>query len=186
MKRQAIAVMTLGSFIIFSFSCTSIREIRPEALMSRKTRAKDILRIEKTSGESIVFHKGQAGGVVGNSVAGIGAKETVLASLEIENSQVKAVEPQVGRILMVKTRDNTAYLARRIVEKAEAIEIWVLKSARPLVFEPVAVPIGQVEKAYVRKLNILATTLAILAPIGLLALISSLASNFTLNIGTWE
>jgi hypothetical protein len=69
---RRVWLLTLGSFIVFSYSCTSIREIRPEALMSRKTKAKDILRLEKASGESIVFSRGQAGGVVGDSITGIG------------------------------------------------------------------------------------------------------------------
>ncbi len=118
MKRQTIAMLTLGSFIVFSYSCTSIREIRPEALMSRKTKAKDIVRLEKTSGESIVFSKGQAGGVVGDSVTGIGAQESSLS--------------------------------------------------QPLVFKPIAVPIEQVKKAYVQRLNIVGTLLAILAPVALI------------------
>ncbi len=168
MKRQAIAVLTLGSFIVFSYSCTSVREIRPETLISRKTRAKNILRLEKTSGESIVFSKSQAGGVVGDSVTGIGAQESSLISMEIDKAQVKTIDRQGERILSVTMQDDKTYHVQRALEKPETLEIWILKSARPLVFEPVVIPIGQVKKAYVQKLNILATALAIFIPVGLI------------------
>jgi hypothetical protein len=36
MKNRIIAIVTLGSFLVFSWSCFSIREIKPEVLANSK------------------------------------------------------------------------------------------------------------------------------------------------------
>ncbi len=190
MKRQTIAMLTLGSFVIFSFSCYSVRETKPATLASPKAKNLEILRLEKTSGESIVFSKDQPGLVVGSSVQGIGALESSLVSMEIEKAQVKTINHQGDRVVSVTTQDNKTYPVQKIVESPETIEIWILKFARPLAFEYVTVAIGQVKKAYAETLDIGKTLSALIIPVGVVifvaVIIKSSMENWHLGLGGWK
>lgn len=190
MKRQPIAALTLGSFVAFSFSCYSVREIKPATLASPKARKLEILSLEKTSGESIVFSKSRPGLVVGSSVQGTGAQTSSLVSMEIDKTQVKAINRQGDQAVSVTTQNNTTYPVKKIVEKPETLEIWILKFPRPLVFEYVSVALSEVQKASAETLDIGKTLMAILVPAGavtLLALIvKSGMENMHLGLGGWR
>jgi len=51
MKNRITAVATLGSFLVFCWSCYSIREIKPEVLATAKPDDLEIRKIEKKRGK---------------------------------------------------------------------------------------------------------------------------------------
>ena len=168
MKREIIAILTLGSFIVFSFSCYSVHLIKPETLASTEARDMDIVKLEKTSGESIVFSESQPGRVDGQSIRGIGALESSVVSMEIDKAQVKTINRQGGQIVSVTTQDNKTYPIQKIIEKARTLEVWIQKYVWPIKFESIAVVLSEVERAWVKTLDITKTFLAIFVPIAAL------------------
>ncbi len=190
MKRQTIAMLTLGSFVVFSFSCYSVREIKPATLASPKAKNLEILRLEKTSGESIVFSKNRPGAITGDSVQGIGALESSLVTVEIEKTQVKTINSQEDRVVSVTTKDNQTYPVQKIIQKPETLELRIRKITRPLLFESVSVALSEVQKAYAKTLDIGKTLTAILVPAGVVifavALIIGSSWNFATGLGGWK
>jgi hypothetical protein len=150
MKRQIIAILTLGSFIVFSFSCYSVQPVKLETLASTKAKDMDIVRLEKTSGESIVFSESQLGRVDGQFIRGIGAVESSAMHMEIDKAQVKMISRQGDKIVSITTQDNKTYLVQKIFEKAQTLEVWCVL---PIKIESISVLLSDVEKAWEKKLD---------------------------------
>lgn len=174
MKRQIIAGLTLGSFIIFSFSCLSVREIKQATLASPDAEKVDIVRIIKTSGESIVFFE-KKGRVSGNIVQGYGAVESSLTKMEIDKSQVKTIKHFVNaqgtREVFVTTQDDKTISVYRLLVKPETIEMWIRNDIKPLQFKSVYVALSEVETAYAMMFDIRQTLQGIIIPGVLIALV---------------
>jgi hypothetical protein len=148
MKRQIIAVLTFGAFVAFSVSCYSLQEIKPDVLVSAQVKDKDILRIKKTSGETIVFSKNQPGRVIENSVQGVGAIESALSTMEIKNDQLKTVNRKGEKIVSVTMQDGRTIPVEKTEVKTETVEMWILKYFQPLKYEPISINISEVERAF--------------------------------------
>lgn len=106
MRRETIAVLTLGSFIVFSFSCYSVQPIKPEMLSAPKADKIEIRKIEKTSGECIDFPASDPGRISGNFVMGTGTLTTAVEFIEIASTEVQTVSRQDETFQSVKTRDG--------------------------------------------------------------------------------
>lgn len=167
MIRQIIAVLTLAAFAIFSLCCYSVREIKPAALASPRAKNMDILRLTKTSGESIVFTEDSPGRIVGDFIQGFGAMYGSLRTMEISNVEVKTINRQGDQIVSVTTQDNKTHPVQKIVQKPETIEISILEFVRPLHYERISVVMSDVKKAYAKAFSIVNTLVAIGIPVGL-------------------
>jgi len=174
MKRQIIAGLTLESFIIFSFSCLSVREIKPATLVSPDAEKLDIVRLIKTSGESIVFSE-KHGRIAGNIVQGFGAIENSVTKMEIDKSQVKTIKYLVNYLgtqtVSVTTQDDKTFPVYKIFKKPETIEMWIWKDVRPLQFKSISVALSEVEKAFAMMFDISKTLQGIIIPGVLIVLI---------------
>jgi hypothetical protein len=70
MKNRIVSILTLGSFLVFSWSCYSLQEIKPAVLASEKAGDYKILKVKKTSGEIIEYSKESPGRVGQGNITG--------------------------------------------------------------------------------------------------------------------
>ena len=158
MKRQTIAVLTLGSFIVFSFSCYSVQPIKPEMLSAPDADKIEIRKVDKTSGESIEFSANDPGRVSGNFVTGTGALTTAVEFVEISKADVQTVSRQDETFQSVKTRDGKSYgWVKKIVERGDKSILYVVKAVTNRVNSYLKVSLSEVEKAWAKSLDSVAT-----------------------------
>jgi hypothetical protein len=154
MKREIIAILTLGSFIVFSFSCYSVQPIKPEMLSSPKADKIEIRKIEKTCGESIDFSKSDPGRVRGNFVTGTGTLTTAVELVEIASADVQTVSRQDETFQSVKTRDGKSYgWVKKIEERGDKSILYVVKAVSTRVTSLFKVSLSEVEKAWAKRLD---------------------------------
>lgn len=129
MKREIIAILTLGSFIVFSFSCYSVQPIKPEMLSAPNADKIEIRKVDKTSGESIEFSANDPGHASGNFVLGNGTQTRTVEFVEIASADVQTVSHQDETFQSVKTRDGKSYdWVKKIVERGDKSVLYVVKA----------------------------------------------------------
>jgi hypothetical protein len=186
MKRQFIAVLTLVSFVIFSVSCYSVREIKLEILTAEKGKEIEIMKLTKTSGESIVFDEDQPGRIEAHIIKGIGATESIEIMKEISNAKVRLVVYEGTQAVSVVMKDGETFPVQKIVKKPEAVEMWIREDVRPLQFEPVSIAISEIRKAYKKTLNIGITLLAVVIPVAYIFAIKDIRIGPMSNPFNWS
>jgi hypothetical protein len=157
MKLETIANFVLGCFILTTLSCYpvyTVQEIKPETLKVKKPK---IFKLEKTTGETIVFTNRHPGRILENSVRGNGALESELISSEIDKALVKTINREGDRVVSVTTKDEKTYLVKKIIEKPGTVEMWITKPIRPLLYTYVSVVLSEVEKAWAISVDFLKT-----------------------------
>jgi len=151
MKRQTIAIVTLGSFIVFSLSCYSVQQIKPEMLSAPAAGKIEIRKIEKTSGESIDFSKSDPGRVRGNFVTGTGTLTTTVELVEIASADVQTVSRQDETFQSVKTRHGKSYgWVKKIEERGDKSILYIMKVVPNRVTSLFKISLPEVEKAWAK------------------------------------
>lgn len=164
MKRQTIAVLTLGSFIVFSFSCYSVQPIGPQILSAPNAGEIEIRKVDKTSGESIEFTN--PGRVSGNFVTGIGTLTRTVEFVEIASANVQTTNyDQDENFLSVKTRDGKSYDCKKIVKQGDKSVLHVLKAVTNRVNSFFKVSLSEVERAWAKRLDIGVTFVVVILPV---------------------
>jgi len=80
--------VTLESFLVFCWSCYSIREIKPEVLATAKPDDYEIRNVEKTSGEIIEFSGRHPAKFISDSIQGTGAMKRGLEVVEVARADI--------------------------------------------------------------------------------------------------
>jgi hypothetical protein len=162
MKREIIAILTLGSFIIFSFSCYSVQPIKPEMLSAPKADKIEIRKVDKMSGESIEFSADDPGRASGNFIIGNGTQTTAVEFVEIASADVQTVSRQDETFQSVKTRDGKSYgWVKKIVERGDKSVLYVVKTVTNRVNSFFKVSLTEVEKVWAKRLDPVLKTLLI-------------------------
>ena len=174
MKRRIISGLALGSFIIFSFACVSVREVKREALTSADAEKLEIAKIIKTSGDTIVFFE-KKGKISGDAILGYGAVESTVTKSEIPIAQVKAIKYFVNALgdkeIFVTTKDDKTFPVLKIIEMPEAMEMWIRNDIRPPQFKSMSVALSEIEKVYGRMFDLKMTIQGIIIPAALVGLV---------------
>jgi hypothetical protein len=159
MRKQIIALLTLGAFILFSWNCVKIRATQevPSAEVVWSKVGGPIMAVQKKSGERIEFSKEAPGYVAGDFIVG-----NVPATLSIDKSQAKDItQNKNGKITRVITVDDrTFYL------KSGRMEGSTISGEG---FEKIRIPYSEVDLVWVRKVN---PGLTVLANLGLVAIVA--------------
>jgi hypothetical protein len=144
-----IAVLVMGSFIVFSCSCYSVQPIKPAKLSSPGAGKIKIFKVEKTSGESITFTKKSPGRILDREIVGTGSLTDAVESVEIASADLEKVTPKKGLFQSVKTREGKWYdLVNKIVEQGDKSILCVIKRVRNPVPELFRISISEVERAW--------------------------------------
>jgi len=155
MIRQMMAVMTLGSFIVFSCSCYSVRPVKPARLSDPDAERIDVLKVEKTSGEIIAFTDKHPGRVLGKDVVGTGTLTAAVEFVEIASADLETITGEEGAYQSVKTRDGKSYgWIKRIVEQGDKAILYVVKAVRNPVPALFKISLSEVERAWAKQLNV--------------------------------
>jgi hypothetical protein len=163
MKRETIAILTLGSFIIFSFSCYSVKPIKPKMLSAPMAGKIEMRKVDKTSGESIEFSKSDPGRVRGNFVEGIDTLARAVEFVEIASADLQTVTHYGETYLSVKTRDGKSYdWVKKIEERGDKSILYVVKAITNRVNSFFRVSLSEVEKAWANLLDETPSALAFL------------------------
>jgi hypothetical protein len=70
MIKKIISLFTLTAFVVFTFSCYSIKKEKIETVVSNKGTNAEILALLKKSRERIEFPKGEPGRIFGDKIVG--------------------------------------------------------------------------------------------------------------------
>lgn len=158
MKREIIAILTLWSFIVFSFSCYSVKQIKPEMLSAPDADKIKIFKMDKTSGESIVFSKSDPGRVSGNYVAGTGTLTTALEIVEIASANVQTTNyHQDENFISITTRDGKSYDCMKVIKQGDKSVLYILKAVTNKVNSFIKLSLSEVERAWEKRFNFGAT-----------------------------
>jgi hypothetical protein len=132
MRNRIIAIATLGSFLVFCWSCYSIREIKPDVLATSKPGDLEIRKIEKTSGEIIEFSGQHPAKFISDTIQGTGIMKRGLEVVEVARADIqqKASSIYQGKeFYSVAMRDGKTYsLVNKIVEQNDSTLLYVLTS----------------------------------------------------------
>ena len=187
MKRQTIAIVTLGSFIVFSLSCYSVQQIKPEMLSDQKADKIKILKVEKTTGESINFSKSDPGRVRGNFVEGIGTLARALEFVEIPSAEIQTVTRQDEIYQSVKTRDGKSYgWVKKIVEQGDKSVLYVVKIATQKITSSFKVSLSEVEKVWEKRFDPKGIYTAVMAAGFVVAIVIAATSKTPGGRGSWD
>lgn len=93
MIKKIISLFTLLTLTVFSFSCHAIKTKHITHVVGAGNRVEyKILSVVKTSGELIVFSKGEPGEMINNAIVGrVIGKEGVKKTISIPFSEIKLV-----------------------------------------------------------------------------------------------
>ena len=180
MKRQIIAVLTLGSFIVFSLSCYSVQQIKPGMLSAPNADKIEIRKVDKTSGESIEFSANDPGHASGNFVLGNGTQTRTVEFVEIASADVQTVSHQDETFQSVKTRDGKSYdWVKKIVERGDKSVLYVVKAVTNRVNSFFKVSLSEVEKAWAKRPDIGATLICAIISIAVIAVIAVIVNGIS-------
>jgi len=94
--KKIIASFTILAFIIFSLSCTSIKQKRIETVDVKENGKITVLQMVTKSGETIIFSKKQPGRIYKESITGTAERVTG----ELDKAYIKEIEKdKEGKIL---------------------------------------------------------------------------------------
>jgi hypothetical protein len=160
MKNRITAALTLISFLVFSWSCSSIREIKPEALAAAPDGRYGITKLETKSGEVVEYPDTfQPARVQQGQVVGAGRRTAVIELVEVDSAGLEVVSRAVDPFKTVKTADGRIIGAIRKIEKKGGKT--VLQIIKPGHDEPASAKISlpEVERAWARRFDVIKTVL---------------------------
>jgi hypothetical protein len=167
MKNRITAALTLISFLVFSWSCSSIREIKPEVLASPLAGSQQIQKLENKLGEVIEYPEKSPARVQKGSIVGAGKQTASLELVEVQSNGFEVLSRPGDALMTVKTKDGrTIRSIKKIDAQGDKSVLHILspsyKSAPP------SIPLSDIYKAWGKKLDPLLTILLIAIPVGLI------------------
>jgi hypothetical protein len=159
-----IAILMMGSFIVFSCSCYSVQPVKLELLSRPDAEETDILKVEKTSGESIAFTKKSPGRVIDKNIVGTGSLTDAVELIEVPSADLERITPKKGLFQSVKLREGKWYdLVTKIVEQGDKSILHVVRRVMNPVPEAFKISLSEVERAWAVQSQTAGLILAILA-----------------------
>jgi hypothetical protein len=183
MKNRMVSILTLGSFLVFSWSCYSIQEIKPAMLTSNIAGDYKIQKVEKTSGEVIEYSKESPGrvGWQGN-ITGNGMLTYAVEFVEVDSAGLEIISRPGAPFMNVRTQDGRIYgWVKKIDNRGDKSVLNIVKVAHGE-YSSFTVLLTEVEKAWAKKFDVMGTVCAILVPV-VLAVIVVLAFTASSWIG---
>lgn len=173
MKRRMIGLLTLASFIVFSFSCMTTRPIDPKLLTPNSM----IIKVEKKSGEVVEFEKSKPASLVEGSIEGRGKLTKAYNLVEILAADFLKSEPNNNSNLFTVTmRDGqTVERVAKIEGRGEKAILYTIKAIPEESNGHFVISLAEVAKAWFRSFDAGLTFLAIAGP-PLLILLAYLAA----------
>jgi hypothetical protein len=178
MIKRTIALATLASFLVFSWSCiyswqkTPIQSLKPE----KRTGVK-ISAVQEHSGRRTEFGKKPGARIQGDSIVG----EAFMKNFVLEKSKIRYPDSlKSGVPVMITTTDGKRYSANRILTQDD---ISVTFDA----YVPFSIPLEDVGLVWIWKVNVLATLLLdVVLPLGILLALAaaSMSGGFNMS-GGW-
>jgi hypothetical protein len=153
MKNRIVAIVTLGSFLMFCWSCYSIQEIRPAVLATAKAGKYEIRKIEKKTGETIEYPDKSPAKVGQGQITGTGMLTIALKTVEVDSAGLE-ITSKPGAVLMeVKTRDGLTYGGvKEIEERGDKSVLHLLKAGgRELNSHPIF--FSEIHKVWAEKID---------------------------------
>jgi hypothetical protein len=130
MKNRSVAILTLGSFLVFCWSCFSVQEIRPAVLASEKAGDYEIRKVEKTSGEIIEYSEESPGRVGQGHITGTGMLKYAVEIVEVDSAGLEIISRPGAPFINVKTRDGQTYgWIKEIDKRGDKSVLHILKVA---------------------------------------------------------
>ncbi len=180
MKNRIVSILTLGSFLVFSWSCYSIREIRPALLASEKARDLEIRKVEKTSGEIIEYPKESPGRVRMGNITGHGMMTYSVEFVEVDSAGLEIISRPGAPYMSVRTRDGRTYeWVKKIDNQGDKLVLNIVKDAHGE-DSSFVVLLSEVEKAWAKKFDVVQTFMAILLPVSLVLVVSAIVGPYQL------
>jgi hypothetical protein len=150
MVKKTLALATLLSFLVFSWSCiyswkeTPLQSVKPE----KRTEVM-ISAVKDRSGEKTEFKKNPGARIQGDSVVGLTfAKNVVLEISKIKGQTISHTDAP-SKII---AKDGAEYTAERIIERTSSHIIFDA-------YKNVSIPLADVDLVWIKKVNVLATLL---------------------------
>jgi hypothetical protein len=146
--------MPLGSFLVFSWACYSIREIKPEMLAAAKPGEYKIQKIEKTTGETIEYPNESLGQVGEGQITGTGKLLYAAEAVEVDSAGLEIISPPGLSPMNIRTRDGKTYgWVKRIEERGDKSVLYFLNMSRRNESTSRPVLISDIQKAWTLKRN---------------------------------
>jgi hypothetical protein len=158
MSKKMIAVMTLGTFVVFSTSCVTWRRQEVNALVRPLPENTEVLTVVKTSGEFVQFSKAEPGLVRGFAVVG---KGRVTKLREIAGPFLSVKKDKDGRIIEVTDAEGHVYSIQNLLSQGSNRMIFV---GSELV--NVSIPLSGIRQVEFKRTNTLLTVMLALGVIG--------------------
>ncbi len=179
MRNKIIDIVTLESFLIFSWSCYSVQEIKPEVLAAGKPGDYEIRKVETTSGEVIEFSGQHPAKFMNDTIQGTGVMTRSLEVIEVARVDIRQKTSSTyhgDKSYSVVMRDGKTYpVVNYIVDQNDSTLLCMLKSLSNNVAASYKVALDEAKKVWAKQFDIesvlllgilLATSLAGLVGIG--------------------
>jgi hypothetical protein len=166
MSNRIIALVTLASFLVFSWSCYSLQEIKPEVLATAKAGDYEIRKIEKKTGEMIEYSDELPGQIGPGQITGSGMLTLALKSVEVESAGLEIISKKGAGLKEVMSRNGRIYGGvKEIEDRGDKSILHILEGG---VGEIIARPISfsEIQKTWAKKFNIVKTLLYPFALLG--------------------
>ena len=160
MYKTSVALVTLIAFMSINFSCL-IYKTRTEPakiLADRKGKKITIYRVRTTSGEYIEFSKKQPGIFYENVITGKGRVDK-----KIDRTDVQAIKRKGKGIYEITTKDGVTCKFVAIIE-----DEYICRGNE---YRQVSISLSEIDQAWVKRLNSVATFLVSTFGVGIILLI---------------
>jgi hypothetical protein len=159
-KNRITAIFTLASFLFFSWSCSSIREIKPEVLAAAPDGKYGINKLETKSGEVVEYPDSfQPARVQQGQVVGAGRRTSSVELVEVESTGLEIVSRAGDTFITVKTGDGrTIGAIRKIDRQGDKSILQIVKPGHDLP-APTKIPLPEVGRAWARRFDAVKTVL---------------------------
>jgi hypothetical protein len=166
MNKKAVACFTLMAFIVFTASCIvrTYKKQRAEDIVGIHGIGNKILAVSTTSGEHIEFPKEHPGRISGTNIVGIAESEELGGRIELNKTDIEKIKRSYGKIDEILTIEGKWYkvIPGTVKKKKDGIIFSYYKG--------VSIPLSEVELAWVKKVDIGLTFVAVVGEIGLACL----------------
>jgi hypothetical protein len=182
MKNHIIATVTLGSLLVFSWSCYSVQEINPKVLATAKPGDYKIQKIEIKTGETVEYSDKAPGDVRRGQITGTGTLYAA-ATVEVDSAGLEIISPPGLSPMLVKTMDGKTYGEVKKIEKRDNKSVlYIASQSHGQIFTQV-ISWTTIEKAWAKKIDILATLIAF-SPV-ILLIVVSIITHPGIGSGPW-
>jgi hypothetical protein len=158
MSKKMMAVITLGTYVVFSTSCVTWRRQEVNAFVKPLPENTKVLTVVKTSGEVVQFSKAEPGLVRGFAIVG---KGRVTKMREIAGPFLSVKKDKDGRIIEVTGADGHVYSVQTLLSQGADRMSFV---GSELV--NVSIPLSGIYQVEFKKTDTLMTVMLVLGVIG--------------------